>query len=98
MNSHSPYVSVQFLGSASAVGPMSKIGQFFDHLNFGKYEPVTNMWGPFSGKISPKIRVCHIDPYPDIDFSTIPYHLQGLKEGWEIGGNLQVSAANPLTC
>ena len=29
-----------FLGSARAVvGSMLKIGQFYDHLNFGKYEP-----------------------------------------------------------
>ena len=35
---------------------------FFDHLNFGKYEPGHLYVGPFSAKIFLKIRVCKIDP------------------------------------
>ena len=50
------------LGFARAVvGSISKIG-FFDHLNFGKYEPGHLYVGPFSAKIFLKIRVCKIDP------------------------------------
>ena len=34
---------------------MLKIGQLFDHLNFGKYEPGHHQGGAhFHGKISPK--------------------------------------------
>ena len=47
------------------VGSISKIGfvlDFFDHLNFGKYEPGHLYVGPFSAKIFLKIRVCKIDP------------------------------------
>ena len=43
------------------MGSISKIG-FFDHLNFGKYEPGHLYVGPFSAKIFLKIRVCKIDP------------------------------------
>ena len=39
-----------FLGSARAVvGSISKIGQFFDHLNFEKYEPGSLYVGPIFG-------------------------------------------------
>ena len=39
-----------FLGSARAVvGSISKIGQFFDHLNFEKYEPGCLYVGPIFG-------------------------------------------------
>ena len=44
------------------VGSISKIGQFFDHLNFGKYEPGCLYVGPFSAKIFLKIWFCKIDP------------------------------------
>ena len=41
------FVSVCILGSARAVvGSMLKIGQFYDHLNFGKYEPGHLQVGP----------------------------------------------------
>ena len=40
-----------FLGSARAVvGSISKIGQFFDHLNFEKYEPDCLYVGPIFKK------------------------------------------------
>ena len=43
-----PYL--HFLGSARAVvGSISKIGQFFDHLNFEKYEPGSLYVGPIFG-------------------------------------------------
>ena len=44
----SPYL--HFFGSArAAVGSISKIGQFFDHLDFGKYEPGHLCVGPIFG-------------------------------------------------
>ena len=40
-----------FLGSArAAVGSFRKIGQFFDHLNFEKYEPGSLYVGPIFGQ------------------------------------------------
>ena len=42
------------LGSARAVvRSISKIGPFFDHLKFAKYEP-GHRWGPLSDKLPPK--------------------------------------------
>ena len=70
------------------VGSISKIGQFFEHLNFEKYEPGSLYVGPFSAKIFLKIWFCKIDPLlpPHIDFNTIPYFTygcpyRGVKEG-----------------
>ena len=73
-----------FLGSARAVvGSISKIGQFFEHLNFEKYEPGSLYVGPFSAKIFLKIWFCKIDPLlpPHIDFNTIPYFTYGSPTG-----------------
>ena len=68
------------------VGSISKIGQFFDHLNFEKYELIRG--AHFQLKFSSKSGFVKLTLYspPHIDFNTIPYFTygcpyRGVKEG-----------------
>ena len=77
-----------FLGSArAAVGSFRKIGQFFDHLNFEKYEPGSLYVGPFLAKIFLKIDEIKIRPLtpPQNHFNTLPVLVADacIQEGWE---------------
>ena len=79
-----------FLGSArAAVGSFRKIGQFFDHLNFEKYEPGSLYVGPFLAKIFLKIDEIKIRPLtpPQNHFNTLPVLVADacIQEGWEKG-------------
>ena len=77
-----------FLGSArAAVGSFRKIGQFFDHLNFEKYEPGSLYVGPFLAKNFLKIDEIKIRPLtpPQNHFNTLPVLVADacIQEGWE---------------
>ena len=77
-----------FLGSArAAVGSFRKIGQFFDHLNFEKYEPGSLYVGPIFGQIFLKIDEIKIRPLtpPQNHFNTLPVLVADacIQEGWE---------------
>ena len=77
-----------FLGSArAAVGSFRKIGQFFDHLNFEKYEPGSLYVGPFLAKIFLKIDEIKIRPLtpPQNHFNTLPVLVADacIQEGWD---------------
>ena len=77
-----------FLGSArAAVGSFRKIRQFFDHLNFEKYEPGSLYVGPFLAKIFLKIDEIKIRPLtpPQNHFNTLPVLVADacIQEGWE---------------
>ena len=69
------------------MGSFRKIGQFFDHLNFEKYEPGSLYVGPFLAKIFLKIDEIKIRPLtpPQNHFNTLPVLVADacIQEGWE---------------